>query len=62
MEELPVVAIQIGTKLRDAERQLILATYRHQLGDKRRTAAILDISLKTLYNKLNEYNDITDTV
>jgi DNA-binding NtrC family response regulator len=24
-------------------------------GDKRRTAAILDCSLKTLYNKLNSY-------
>ena len=39
----------------EAERQLILATLEHYQGDKKKTAEVLGISLKTLYNRLNVY-------
>ncbi|HYM79985.1 MAG TPA: sigma-54 dependent transcriptional regulator [Candidatus Limnocylindria bacterium] len=48
-------SIRIGASLADVERQLILATLEHCAGDKRKAAAILGISLKTLYNRLNVY-------
>ena len=38
-----------------AERALMLATLRHYKHHKERTAAVLGISLKTLYNRLKEY-------
>ncbi len=41
----------------DAERELLLATLRHCGGNKRRTAAVLGVSLKTVYNKLVAYGD-----
>ena len=39
----------------DVERRLILATLEHYQQHKERTAAVLGISLKTLYNRLKEY-------
>ena len=39
----------------DAERELLLATLRHCGGNKRRTADVLGVSLKTVYNKLVAY-------
>jgi two-component system response regulator AtoC len=45
----------VGVSLKDAERDLILRTYEHTGRDKKRTAKILGISLKTLYNRLNAY-------
>lgn len=45
----------IGMPLAEVERQIIEATLQVLLGDKRRTAEILGISLKTLYNKLHTY-------
>jgi two-component system response regulator AtoC len=41
--------------LAEAERQLILATLNHYNSHKERTAAVLGVSLKTLYNRLKEY-------
>ena len=49
------VTIAPGSRLVDAERQLILATLGHFAGDKRQAAEALGISLKTLYNRLNQY-------
>ena len=46
---------EVGGSLNDAERQLILATLERCGGDKKKTAEILGISLKTLYNRLNLY-------
>ena len=37
------------------ERTTILATLDQCSGDKRRTAEMLGVSLKTLYNRLSEY-------
>ena len=39
------------------ERQTIFATLDHRSGYKRRAAGALGVSLKTLYNRLNEYSD-----
>lgn len=49
------VSLAIGTSLAQAERLLMLATLRHYDNQKERTAAVLGISLKTLYNRLKEY-------
>ncbi|MDB5825962.1 MAG: two component, sigma54 specific, transcriptional regulator, Fis family [Variovorax sp.] len=51
----PVVTVRIGSPLADAERALILATYEHCGRQKERTASMLGISMKTLYNRLKEY-------
>jgi len=44
-----------GTPIAEVERRLILATLEHCDRDKKRAAEALGISLKTLYNRLNEY-------
>lgn len=49
------LSIRIGTALAEAERRLILATLAQCRGNKRRAAEMLEISLKTLYNRLNTY-------
>ena len=49
------LTLPIGTSMADAERALILATLRHCRHQKERTAAVLGISLKTLYNRLKDY-------
>jgi DNA-binding NtrC family response regulator len=49
------ITIRLGTTLAEAEYQLILATLAHFNNHKERTAAILGVSLKTLYNRLKEY-------
>jgi DNA-binding NtrC family response regulator len=45
----------LGTSLADMERTTIFATLEHCSGNKRRCAEILGVSLKTLYNRLAEY-------
>jgi DNA-binding NtrC family response regulator len=52
------VSIPVGTTLRDAERRLILATLAHYHDDKRRAANALGVSLKTIYNRLRDYDDV----
>ena len=47
--------VPIGSSMAQAEKMLILATLRHCHHQKERTAAVLGISLKTLYNRLKEY-------
>ena len=49
------IALPIGTSMAQAERALIEATLRHFNAHKERTAAVLGLSLKTLYNRLKEY-------
>jgi DNA-binding NtrC family response regulator len=49
------VTVQLGSKLADAEQRLICATLGHCGGNKTLTAEVLGVSLKTLYNRLNEY-------
>jgi DNA-binding NtrC family response regulator len=47
--------VRVGTPLEDIERRMILATLESLDGNKRRTAELLGISLKTLYNRLSVY-------
>jgi DNA-binding NtrC family response regulator len=56
-EEAPGASLvtRVGTPIAEMERRLILATLEHCDGNKRKAADILQISLKTLYNRLNEY-------
>jgi DNA-binding NtrC family response regulator len=50
-----VLRIPVGTNLADAERWMIVATLKKCGGNKTRAAALLGVSLKTLYNRLNAY-------
>jgi DNA-binding NtrC family response regulator len=47
--------LPVGISMASAERQLIEATLKDCLYQKERTAAVLGISLKTLYNRLKGY-------
>ena len=49
------VTLKIGTTMRDAEREMIRSTLAHTAGNKTRAARILDISLKTMHNKVKKY-------
>jgi DNA-binding NtrC family response regulator len=49
------VSVPVGSSLAHAERLLILATLARFNHHKEKTAAVLGISSKTLYNKLKEY-------
>lgn len=49
------VTVPLGSKLAEAEQRLIYATLGHCGGNKTLTAEVLGVSLKTLYNRLNEY-------
>lgn len=51
----PALRIPVGTNLADAERWMIIATLKKCGGNKTRAAALLGVSLKTLYNRLNAY-------
>lgn len=50
-----VMQFEIGTPLDQVEQQLIIATLDRFRGNKRRAAKALGVSLKTIYNRLNEY-------
>lgn len=52
------ISVPIGVPLADANRQLILATLKQCGGVKKMAAEVLGISLKTLYNRLEEYGEI----
>ena len=60
-----VLRIPVGTPLAEAERWMIVATLRKCEGNKTRAAALLGVSLKTLYNRLHAYRaqgfDMSDT-
>jgi len=54
-ERLPSVTVPMGSSMAEVEKALILATLAHFGHHKERTAAVLGISLKTLYNRLRIY-------
>ena len=54
-EDGDAVRFPVGTTVGEAEKGLILQTLAHTNNNKTRAAEILDISLKTLHNKLKEY-------
>ncbi|MCD8570231.1 MAG: sigma-54 dependent transcriptional regulator [Alphaproteobacteria bacterium] len=47
----------IGRRVDDVEREMILGTLDHCLGNRTHAANILGISIRTLRNKLNQYKD-----
>ncbi len=47
--------LEVGRSIRDMERELILRTLDHFDGDKRAAAQVLGVSLNTLYNRLQRY-------
>ena len=49
--------IYIGRTVADMERDLIIGTLDHCLGNRTHAATILGISIRTLRNKLKEYNE-----
>lgn len=52
---LEAVSLPVGTTVSQGERALIELTLSHTGGNRTRAAAILGISIKTLFNKLKEY-------
>lgn len=54
------ITVPVGVPLADANRQLILATLKQCGGVKKTAAEMLGISLKTLYNRLEEYGALGD--
>lgn len=53
--DIRALRIPVGTNLADVERWMIYATLKKCGGNKTRAAALLGVSLKTLYNRLNAY-------
>jgi DNA-binding NtrC family response regulator len=49
--------VRVGCSISAVEKRLILATLSEHGGNKEKVAEILGISLKTLYNRLHEYED-----
>ncbi|NGR06894.1 sigma-54-dependent Fis family transcriptional regulator [bacterium SGD-2] len=54
------ITVPVGVPLADANRQLILATLKQCGGVKKAAAEMLGISLKTLYNRLEEYGALNE--
>ena len=53
--EEAMLRVPLGIRLRQVEKEYILASLQKNTGNKARTAEVLGISEKTLYNKLNRY-------
>ena len=59
--QLPVgggIASLVGRRMEEVERDLIIETLGHTLGNRTHAATILGISIRTLRNKLKEYGDL----
>jgi DNA-binding NtrC family response regulator len=57
LREEDSITLPIGTSLAEAEREMILKTLIKTGNNKTRAAEVLEISLKTLHNKLKLYRD-----
>ena len=57
----PYLSVRVGSRLSDVERRLILATLEQCNGSKVDAAAALGVSVKTLYNRLHDYDVAGDT-
>jgi DNA-binding NtrC family response regulator len=51
----PEIVLHVGCTIEQAEKEIIRKTLEAAGDNKTKAAKILDISLKTLHNKLNEY-------
>lgn len=56
VSEADLIALLIGQTVFEVERDLIIETLRACDGNRTRAAKILGISLRTLRNKINEYD------
>ncbi|WP_298726467.1 sigma-54 dependent transcriptional regulator [uncultured Ferrovibrio sp.] len=56
-EAVPVMPNLVGRTVADVERDLIIDTLKHCLGNRTHAANILGISIRTLRNKLKQYSD-----
>jgi two-component system response regulator AtoC len=54
-EAWPAVPVRVGETLQAVEKKILTATLLAVKGDKRVAAELLRVSLKTIYNKLKEY-------
>lgn len=54
-QKAPSVSFNLGITLEEVEKQLLFHTINYVDGNKTKAAKMLDISLKTLHNKLNRY-------
>jgi DNA-binding NtrC family response regulator len=52
---IPGIYALVGRSVADVERDLILETLKHCLGNRTRAANLLGISIRTVRNKLNKY-------
>ncbi len=50
--------VSVGQTIEDVERELIIKTLENTGGNKTRAAEILDVTARTLRNKLNRYKDL----
>lgn len=57
LENPGAVETLVGRKIADVERDMIINTLEHTLGNRTHAANILGISIRTLRNKLNQYKD-----
>lgn len=57
IKNLGAVESLIGRSISDVERDMIINTLEHTLGNRTHAANILGISIRTLRNKLNQYKD-----
>jgi DNA-binding NtrC family response regulator len=55
MDARDQIRFTVGMTLAEVEHAMVVATLKRCGGNKTRTAAMLGVSLKTLYNRLNEY-------
>lgn len=53
--DAPVIQLSVGMTAAEAEKELVLATLAYCGGNKNRAAQMLDLSLKTMYNRLKLY-------
>jgi DNA-binding NtrC family response regulator len=51
----PFFQVRVGSTINEVERRLIMATLQQCGGNREKAAEMLGISLKTLYNRLREY-------
>jgi DNA-binding NtrC family response regulator len=60
LDHLPneVASILVGHTVEEIERELILFTLAHHCGCRTRAANVLGISIRTLRNKIHEYESL----
>jgi len=55
-QKVPEVTLPVGSTLEDAEREMIVHTLKWTGNNRRQTASILNMSRRSLYNKLAKYH------